>query len=195
MDRLLRLLPLWGLLCVLSLPAQAEAPMDCATLSDNASLEAGEYRPPLEARVIGQGRLHFHSAPNAACVNKTLYVIPGDGLTVYASSEDGWAQVMYIAKGGEDYTGWVDEKRLLLGKHYGASGAELPDEVAAFIQRHEACEHFAGEEAYDEERRAFLEKSVNEVCLGHDRQLAALRQQYQDNPDARQALQPLDNLE
>ncbi len=195
MDRLLRLLPLWGLLCVLPLPAQAEAPMDCATLSDNASLEAGEYRPPLEARVIGQGRLHFHSAPNAACVNKTLYVIPGDGLTVYASSEDGWAQVMYIAKGGEDYTGWVDEKRLLLGKHYGASGAELPDEVAAFIQRHEACEHFAGEEAYDEERRAFLEKSVNEVCLGHDRQLAALRQQYQDNPDARQALQPLDNLE
>ena len=195
MDRLLRLLPLYGLLSLLPLPALAEAPVDCATLSDKVSLEAGEYRPPLEAKVIGQGRLHFHSGPSAACVNKKLYVIPGDGLTVYASSEDGWTQVMYIAKDGEDYTGWVENKRLLLGKHYGASGAELPDEVAAFIQRHEACEHFAGEEAYDEERRAFLEKAVNEVCTGHDRQLATLRQQYQDNPDALQAMKPLDNLE
>mgnify|MGYP006874156192 FL=1 len=96
MDRLLRLLPLYGLLSLLPLPALAEAPVDCATLSDNVSLEAGEYRPPLEAKVIGQGRLHFHSGPNATCLNKKLYVIPGDGLTVYASSGDGWAQVCLL---------------------------------------------------------------------------------------------------
>ncbi|MDP4567846.1 SH3 domain-containing protein [Pseudomonas sp. LPH60] len=193
MNRPLCLLSLWGLLSLLPLQALAASTVDCATLSDNASLEAGEYRPPLEAKVIGQGRLHFHSGPNAACVNQKLYVIPGDGLTVYASSDSGWAQVMYIAKNGEDYSGWVEEKRLQLGGHYG--GPQLPAEVTAFIQRHEDCQHFAGEEAYDEERRAELEKAINDVCIGHDRQLATLRGQYKDNPEALQALEPLDNLE
>nr|BFD40789.1 hypothetical protein FFPRI1PSEUD_22880 [Pseudomonas sp. FFPRI_1] len=193
MDRILRLVPLYGLLSLLPLPAQADAPVDCDTLSDNASLEAGEYRPPLEAKVIGEGRLHFHSGPDAACKNNKLYVIPGDGLTVYASSDKGWAQVMYIAKDGEDYTGWVEEKRLQLGGHYG--GTQLPAEVTAFIQRHEECLHFAGEEPYDAERRAELEKAVNEVCVGHDRQLGSLRAQYKNDPDALQALAPLENLE
>lgn len=193
MDRALRLLPLCGLLSLLPLPAMASPPVDCAALSDNASLEAGQYRPPLEAKVIGEGRLHLHSGPNAACINKKLYVIPGDGLTVYASSDSGWTQIMYIAKDGEDYSGWVEEKRLQLGSHYG--GPQLPGEVTTFIQRHEDCLHFAGEEAYDEERRAELEKAVNEVCVGHDRQLAALRSQYQDNPEVLQALEPLENLE
>ncbi|NBF06438.1 SH3 domain-containing protein [Pseudomonas sp. Fl5BN2] len=193
MDRPLYLLPVYGLLLLLPLPVLAETAVDCATLSDNVSLEAGAYRPPLEAKVIGAGRLHFHSGPNAACVNHTLYVVPDDVLTAYASSDNGWTQVMYIAKDGEDYTGWVEEKRLQLGGHYG--GAQLPADVTAFIQRHEECLHFAGEEPYDAERRAFLEKAVNEVCVGHDRQLAALRKQYQEQPLARQALASLENLE
>ncbi|WP_251029730.1 hypothetical protein [Pseudomonas fluorescens] len=126
MDRPLRLLPLYGLLSLLPLLAHAEAPVDCEALSDNVSLEAAEYRPPLEAKVIGEGRLYFHSGPNAACMNKKVYVIPNDGLTVYASSDSGWAQVMYIAKDGQDFTGWVEEKRLKLLGHYG--GEKLPAE-------------------------------------------------------------------
>ena len=123
MDRSLRLLPSCLLLSLLPLTvAQAET-IDCDTLSDNASLEAGSYRPPLEATVTDQGRLYFHSAPSPACLNKKLFVIPGDSLTVYASSESGWAQVMYIAKDGQDYSGWVEEKRLKLGDHYGGSDA------------------------------------------------------------------------
>ncbi|MGC5700520.1 SH3 domain-containing protein [Pseudomonas sp. NFXW11] len=192
MDRL-RLLPLCALLPLFFQPALAAPAVDCAALNDKASQEAGAYRPPLEAKVIGEGRLHFHSAPNAACLNKQLFVVPSDGLTLYASTEDGWAQVMYIAKDGEDYSGWVEEKRLQQGEHYG--GAQLPTEITAFIQRHEECEHFAGEEAYDEERRAELEKAVNETCVGHDQQLAALREQYKDHPEALKALTALDNLE
>jgi len=30
---------------------------------------------------------------------------------------------MYIAKDGQDYSGWVEEKRLKLGDHYGGSDA------------------------------------------------------------------------
>ncbi|MFS1291656.1 SH3 domain-containing protein [Pseudomonas piscis] len=193
MDRTLRLLPLCGLLLPLSLPALAEPAVDCAALGEKASREAGDYRPPLGAKVIGTGRLHFHSAPHAACMDKKLFVIPGDGLTVYAATEDGWAQVMYIAKDGEDYSGWVEEQRLKLGGHYG--GAQLPADASALIQRHEECQHFAGEEPYDAERRAELEKAVKESCTGVDRQLATLRQQYKDDPEVLQALAPLENLE
>jgi len=193
MDRPLRLLSLYGLLSLLPLLAHAEAPVDCEALSDNVSLEAAEYRPPLEAKVIGEGRLHFHSGPNAVCMNKKVYVIPNDSLTVYASSDSGWAQVMYIAKDGQDFTGWVEEKRLKLLGHYGAN--ELPADVSAFVKRHEECVHFAGEEPYDAERRAFLEKAMNEACAGHDRQLSDLRERYKDNPEARQALDSLENME
>lgn len=154
----------------------------------------GSWRlpPSLEAKVTGTGRLHFHSAPNPACVDKKLFVIPGDGLTVYASTENGWAQVMYIAKGGEDYTGWVEEQRLQFAGHYGR--AQLPAEVTTFLQRHEECLHFAGEEPYDAERRAELEKATK-TCIGLDRQLASLREQYKDDAEVIQALAPLENLE
>ncbi|QIH09246.1 MULTISPECIES: hypothetical protein [unclassified Pseudomonas] len=192
MDRPLRLLPLCGMLLLLPLPALANPAIDCAALGESASQEAGDYRPPLEAKVTGTGRLHFHSAPNPACVDKKLFVIPGDGLTVYASTENGWAQVMYIAKGGEDYTGWVEEQRLQFAGHYGR--AQLPAEVTTFLQRHEECLHFAGEEPYDAERRAELEKATK-TCIGLDRQLASLREQYKDDAEVIQALAPLENLE
>ncbi|MFC6299919.1 SH3 domain-containing protein [Pseudomonas sp. CCM 7893] len=195
MDRPLRLLSLYGLLSLLPLLAHAEAPVDCEALSDNVSLEAAEYRPPMEAKVIGEGRLHFHSGPNAVCMNKKVYVIPNDSLTVYASSDSGWAQVMYIAKDGQDFTGWVEEKRLKLLGHYGDGAKELPADVSTFVKRHEECVHFAGEEPYDAERRAFLEKAMNQACTGHDRQLSDLRERYKDNPEARQALDPLENME
>ncbi|KTC35784.1 MAG: SH3 domain-containing protein [Pseudomonas sp.] len=193
MDRSPRLLPLCGLLLLLPLPALADTPVDCAVLGEKASREAGDYRPPLEAKVVGNGRLHFHSAPHAACMDKKLFVIPGDGLTVYAATDDGWAQVMYIAKDGEDYNGWVEEQRLKLGGHYGS--AQLPADATALLQRYEECQHFAGEEPYDAERRAELEKAVKDTCTGLDRQLAKLRQQYKDDPDVLQALAPLENLE
>lgn len=132
MHQPLRLLPCCLLLSLIPLTSAHAETIDCDTLGDNASLEAGTYRPPLEAKVIDQGRLYFHSAPSPACISKKLFVIPGDSLTVYASSESGWAQVMYIAKNGEDYTGWVEEKRLKLGDHYGGGNdTEQPPEHRA----------------------------------------------------------------
>ena len=128
MERTARLLPVAYLLLNLSPSAfAAEAAVDCDALHEKANAEAGSYRPPVEGKVIGQGRAYFHSAPNSACITKKVFVVPGDGLTVYASTEDGWDQVMYIAKNGDVFSGWVEEKRVELGQHYG--GDPAPDDT------------------------------------------------------------------
>ncbi len=59
---------------------------------------------------------------------------------------------------------------------------ELPADVVTFIERRDLCDHFRGEEPYDEERRSFLEKNIIEYCTGTDRRLANLRQKYKQNP-------------
>jgi hypothetical protein len=58
-----------------------------------------------------------------------------------------------------------------------------PRKVAAFIERRAGCNHFAGEEPYDSERRAFLEKTIRELrCARIDRDERALRRQYRKQP-------------
>jgi hypothetical protein len=57
----------------------------------------------------------------------------------------------------------------------------FPSDVQQFISRRENCDHFRGEEPYDEERRQFLEKSMNELCRGSDKQLARLKEKYRAN--------------
>jgi hypothetical protein len=93
---------------------------ECAKLGTLAGGPENGYHPPLEAAVVGKGRLHFFSAPNARCQVKGIIVIPGDVVTVY-KSYDGWANVMYIAKDGEDFMGWVKEDRLRRIGQYGAN--------------------------------------------------------------------------
>lgn len=89
----------------------------CLKLSEQADGADDNYRPPLEATVIGTGRLKFYTAPNSLCQMKGVFVIKGDVLTVYKSYK-GWANVMFIGK-EDDYIGWVPENRLNLGGHYG----------------------------------------------------------------------------
>ena len=56
-----------------------------------------------------------------------------------------------------------------------------PPDVAAFIERRDRCDHFRGEDPFDEERRRFLQQQTLQLCVGTDQQLAALKKQYQDN--------------
>lgn len=58
----------------------------------------------------------------------------------------------------------------------------LPNDVANFVKRRDACDHFRGEEAYDAERGAFLRKSLKETCAGSDRKLKSLREKYHRDP-------------
>ena len=58
---------------------------------------------------------------------------------------------------------------------------DLPPDLVRFIERRDGCEHFRGEEPYDEERRQFLVAKMNEFCTGTDEQLARLTKKYGAN--------------
>lgn len=59
---------------------------------------------------------------------------------------------------------------------------EWPADVASFIEQRDFCDHFRGEEPYNEERRKFLEKNIVELCTGSDSKLANLKEKYRLNP-------------
>lgn len=69
-----------------------------------------------------------------------------------------------------------------------AVAGNLPVDVTEFKARRDACDHFRGEEPYDEERRLFLEKQMTELCTGSDEQLRKLKQRYRDDPAVQAAL-------
>lgn len=73
---------------------------------------------------------------------------------------------------------------LLIASAAGAedSASPFPADVTKFIERRDLCDHFRGEEPYDEERRAFLEKNILELCTGTDQQLASLKNKYSSDP-------------
>lgn len=64
-----------------------------------------------------------------------------------------------------------------------ASGVQAqekwPSDVARFIERRDGCDHFRGEEPYDEERRRYLNQKMAELCRGTDQALFRLKTKYQ----------------
>lgn len=164
--------------------------VDCQDLAYKIAQngEIPDFRPPLEGRVIGKGRVYFHDAPNAACVRKA-FLIPGDMMVVHQTMP-GWVHVVYVSeKDGEEYGGWLREDRVELKGQFGRpEPVDLPQDVAAYIERRNECEHFIGEEPYDEERREYLTRVIRETCTGSNRDLAALRSKYRDRPEVLEAL-------
>jgi hypothetical protein len=62
-----------------------------------------------------------------------------------------------------------------------SAAANFPADVRKFIDRRDGCDHFRGEEPYDEERRKFLNKKMKNLCAGTDKQLARLKRKYRQN--------------
>ena len=62
------------------------------------------------------------------------------------------------------------------------SADKFPRDVARFIERRDGCDHFRGEDPYDEERRRFLERNMQKLCPGTDRELARLKSKYKGSP-------------
>jgi hypothetical protein len=54
----------------------------------------------------------------------------------------------------------------------------LPAEVTAFKKQRDICDHFRGEEAYDEMRGHFIAEQLAQSCAGTDAALARLRKRY-----------------
>lgn len=113
--------PRSSLLCLCFFSGLSQAAVNCSALAEKISGTVPGFHPSVQGKVIGTGRVHFHEAPDEACANKKIFVIPGDSLTIYAGLEDeSWLEVNFIAKDGEDYTGWVKADRVEIGVPYGA---------------------------------------------------------------------------
>lgn len=182
--------------CSVAGGSSAAGKIDCQGLAYKIAQNGDipDFRPPLEGKVIGKGRAYFHDAPNPACARKA-FLVPGD-MTIVRQAVPGWAHVVYIsAEDGEEYGGWLKEDRVgMKGRLGQPEPVVLPKDVAAFIGRREDCEHFLGEEPYDEERRVYLEKTIKETCSGSNRQLQSLRQKYTGNVAILQALAGYEEL-
>ncbi|WP_260963187.1 hypothetical protein [Pseudomonas citri] len=110
-----------SVLCLCLFSSLSQAAVNCSALAEKISGTVPEFHPSVQGKVIGTGRVHFHEAPDEACANKKIFVIPGDALTIYSILEDeSWLEVNYIAEDGEDYTGWVKADRVEIGRPYGA---------------------------------------------------------------------------
>gem|GEM_PF-792362 len=59
--------------------------------------------------------------------------------------------------------------------------SKWPADVQRFIQRRDACDHFRGEDPYDEERRKFLQQKMAEFCIGTDQELSRLKTRYRND--------------
>jgi hypothetical protein len=100
-------------LCLLAIAPHAVAAVDCKALDAKAN-DTGDRIPGHAAGrvVIGSGRTFFHSAPDARCKMKGVFVIPGDHLIAYTEYE-GWTSVMFVnLKTSDDAIGWVESSRL-----------------------------------------------------------------------------------
>ena len=70
-----------------------------------------------------------------------------------------------------------------------AAALALPRPVQAFLDRRESCLHFAGEEAYDEDRARFLADRLGELrCDKLDAAARRLRRIYVKRRDVLEAL-------
>ncbi|SDR49372.1 hypothetical protein SAMN05443026_4808 [Burkholderia orbicola] len=100
--------------------AQAKSTVDCGKLDAATSGPDDNFRPPASGTVIGTGRAYFYSAPDAQCITKRTFIVPGDSVTVY-KSHGRWYDIMYVnGKTGDDFEGWVEQGRVRLGGQYGA---------------------------------------------------------------------------
>ena len=70
--------------------------------------------------------------------------------------------------------------------------AQLPEDVASFVERRRICDHLRGEGPYSAERRVELEQGTEQYCRGTDKELAALMMKYRGNAAVATALGELE---
>jgi len=70
---------------------------------------------------------------------------------------------------------------LILSTNLLRAGTALPPDAQTFVERRDRCDHFLGEDPYDAERAALLDRAIEENCSGIDDELDALKHKYSDN--------------
>lgn len=64
----------------------------------------------------------------------------------------------------------------------------MPTDVQAFLARENTCQHFAGEEPYDDERRRELEEASAKYCEGREKIFTGLVARHRGDCAVREAL-------
>ncbi|MFW0697829.1 hypothetical protein [Pantoea sp. R13S299] len=98
---------------VLSLPLMANANDFCQNLSSEANNKGVNFDNTDNVyKVGGKGRLYFYSAPDEKCIEKEVFVVPGNELYAYVEYEN-YYSVMYVTNDGNQVDGWVKKDRLV----------------------------------------------------------------------------------
>ncbi len=61
--------------------------------------------------VSGKDRLYFYFGPHDECLNKRVFIVPGDRVTAYREWK-GFYSITYYNKAGVMFEGWVKSDRL-----------------------------------------------------------------------------------
>lgn len=61
--------------------------------------------------VSGKDRLYFYFGPHDECLNKRVFIVPGDRVTAYREWK-GFYSITYYNKAGGMFEGWVKSDRL-----------------------------------------------------------------------------------
>jgi len=177
---------------------------DLRTLWEQAQAKSDDWakKNPGEKPPLGDG-IHTQAYADFAAICR-VENISGDDTrreaTIYhgfpGDPQAGWSdRLVLIPEKGS----WVIDEILFApgyssGLRYSLKSVLDPmADIAQFTERREMCEHFIGEEPYDEERRAYLNKTIDETCTGTDRELAALKAKYADNPEITAKLSAYDD--
>ncbi|WP_425330410.1 hypothetical protein [Xanthomonas citri] len=64
----------------------------------------------------------------------------------------------------------------------------MPEDVRKLVEDYDTCEHFAGEEPYDADRRHEIEVAVAQFCTPAPARLATLMQRYRNDAHVSQWL-------
>ncbi len=73
-----------------------------------------------------------------------------------------------------------------------APASDLPADVAALKEKYDNCEHFAGEEPYDADRRKQIEEAIEANCRPVKNALPALKAKYKDDARIMALIAPWD---
>lgn len=56
----------------------------------------------------------------------------------------------------------------------------MPDDVRAMVEAYDTCQHFLGEEPYDDERRAEINSAIGEFCAPALSRLERVKRHHRD---------------
>ncbi|MFD0912620.1 lysozyme inhibitor LprI family protein [Methylophilus luteus] len=88
----------------------------------SAQHEELTLRPSFEAQLLGNTTAFLYSAPNRNCKLKNANVAQSSYFTVYGLNKGhDWAYVMYIAKNGDDFMGWLPMSDIKIIGPYGSN--------------------------------------------------------------------------